>query len=145
MGYTGNNGVDKVDSSKPAPQTIPENDDFADELIAKIEVLTQERAELAKELEESRSVQQKMAKELEESRSVQQKLQKELEQQSKVSKSPYIKCNNNTCHGKVPKLFVGMLDFVWGSLILDKNALNLLLIPIQVPFVFPEMNGGDES
>ena len=90
MGYTGNNGVDKVDSSKPTPQTIPENDDFADELIAKIEVLTQERAELAKELEESKSIQQKMAKELEESRSIQQKLQRELEQQSKVSKSPYI-------------------------------------------------------
>ena len=76
MGYTGNNGVDKVDSSKPTPPTIPENDDFADELIAKIEVLTQERADLAKELEESRSVQQK--------------LQRELEQQSKVSKSLYI-------------------------------------------------------
>ena len=90
MGYTGNNGVDKVDSSKPTPPTIPENDDFADELIAKIEVLTQERADLAKELEESRSIQQKMAKELEESRSIQQKLQRELEQQSKVSKSPYI-------------------------------------------------------
>ena len=93
MGYT---GVDKVDSSKPAPQTIPENDDFADELIAKIEVLTKERADLAKELEESRTIQQKLAKELEESRSVHQKLQKELDQQSKVCKYTYIQCDNNT-------------------------------------------------
>ena len=86
MGYTGNNGVDKVDSSKPVT-AIPENDDFADELIAKIEVLTQERADLAKELEESSKIHQKLAKELDESRFIQQKQQKELEQQSKVSLS----------------------------------------------------------
>ena len=65
MGFTttNNNGVDKVEGSKPV--VIPENDDFADELIAKIEILTQERADLAKELEESRSIHQKQQKEIE--------------------------------------------------------------------------------
>ena len=63
MGFT-NNNEDNVDSSKPAKE-VPENDDFADELIAKIEVLTQEKSDLAKELENSRSIQENLQKELE--------------------------------------------------------------------------------
>ena len=41
---------------------------------------------------------------------------------------------------KGPLVVVGMLDFVADFLIQDKTALNLLLIPIQVPYVSPEMN-----
>jgi len=62
MGFTSNE--DKVDSSNPV-KPVPENDDFADELIAKIEVLTQEKSDLAKELENSRSIQENLRKELE--------------------------------------------------------------------------------
>jgi len=52
----------KVDTPKTAPH---ENDDFADELIAKIEVLTQEKSELAKSLEESQAVLERFRSELE--------------------------------------------------------------------------------
>ena len=68
MGFTTNN-EDKVDSSKPVKE-VPENDDFADELIAKIEVLTQEKSDLAKELENSRSIQESLQKELEQMRKI---------------------------------------------------------------------------
>jgi hypothetical protein len=53
-------------ASKPAAATsAPEADDFADELIEKIEILTNEKSELVKSLEESKAAQQQLRKELE--------------------------------------------------------------------------------
>ena len=47
------------------PAAKPESDDFTDELIEKIEILTSEKSELVKELQDSKEVQLRLQKDLE--------------------------------------------------------------------------------